>query len=32
VEEKQKEILAIVRRLADEGQLVLGAKGEDKYI
>ncbi|MDB5726970.1 MAG: fliG [Noviherbaspirillum sp.] len=32
VEEKQKEILAIVRRLADEGQLVLGAKGEDKYV
>jgi flagellar motor switch protein FliG len=32
VEEKQKEILQIVRRLADEGQVVLGAKGEDKFV
>jgi flagellar motor switch protein FliG len=32
VEEKQKEILAIVRRLADEGQVVLGGKGEDKFV
>lgn len=32
VEEKQKEILAIVRRLADEGQVVIGKKGEDTYV
>jgi flagellar motor switch protein FliG len=32
VEEKQKEILQIVRRLADEGQVVLGGKGEDTYV
>lgn len=32
VETSQKEILQIVRRLADEGQVVLGAKGEDKYV
>lgn len=32
VESQQKEILQIVRRLADEGQIVLGAKGEDAYV
>ncbi|MFC7514208.1 flagellar motor switch protein FliG [Herbaspirillum sp. GCM10030257] len=32
VEEKQKEILAIVRRLADEGQVMIGPKGEDTYV
>lgn len=32
VEEKQKEILAIIRRLADEGQVTIGGKGEDTYV
>jgi flagellar motor switch protein FliG len=32
VEAQQKEILQIVRRLADEGQIMLGAKGEDAYV
>jgi flagellar motor switch protein FliG len=32
VEAQQKEILAIVRRLADDGQIALGAKGEDAYV
>jgi flagellar motor switch protein FliG len=32
VESQQKEILQIVRRLADEGQLMLGAKGDDAYV
>lgn len=33
VEANQKEILKIVRRLADEGQVILGAKGEeDTYV
>ena len=32
VEAQQKEILAIVRRLADEGQISLGAKGEEQYV
>ncbi len=32
VEAQQKEILQIVRRLADEGQIQLGAKGDDAYI
>jgi flagellar motor switch protein FliG len=32
VEAKQKEILAIVRRLSDEGEITLGAKGEDPYV
>ena len=32
VETQQKEILQIVRRLADEGQIVLGGKGEDSYV
>lgn len=33
VEANQKEILKIVRRLADEGQITLGSKGEeDAYV
>ena len=32
VEARQKEILQIVRRLADEEQIVLGAKGEDAFV
>lgn len=32
VESQQKEILQIVRRLADEGQIVIGGKGEDTYV
>ena len=33
VEGEQKEILKIVRRLADEGQIVLGGKGgEDQMV
>jgi flagellar motor switch protein FliG len=32
VEAEQKEILKIVRRLADEGQLVLGGKGDDEFV
>jgi flagellar motor switch protein FliG len=32
VETQQKGILQIVRRLSDEGQIVLGGKGEDSFI
>lgn len=32
VEAEQKEILKTVRRLADEGQLMLGGKGDDSYV
>ncbi|APV51423.1 flagellar motor switch protein FliG [Betaproteobacteria bacterium GR16-43] len=32
VEGQQKEILKIVRRLSDEGQIALGAKGDDAYV
>ncbi len=32
VEGAQKEILKIVRRLSDEGQIVLGGKGEDQFV
>jgi len=32
VEAQQKEILQIVRRLADEGQIILGAKGDDPLV
>jgi flagellar motor switch protein FliG len=32
VETQQREILSIVRRLADEGQISLGAKGEEAYV
>jgi flagellar motor switch protein FliG len=32
VEANQKEILVIVRRLADEGQLTIGGNAEDAYV
>jgi len=32
VEAEQKEILKIVRKLADEGQVVLGGKGEEGFV
>ncbi|MFT5590133.1 MAG: flagellar motor switch protein FliG [Bradyrhizobium sp.] len=32
VEAQQKEILQVVRRLSDEGQIQLGAKGDDAYV
>ncbi len=32
VEGEQKEILKVARRLADEGQIQLGGKGEDAYV
>lgn len=32
VEAQQKEILKIARRLAEEGQIVLGGRGEDAYV
>jgi flagellar motor switch protein FliG len=32
VEAQQKEILKIVRRLVEEGQIALGGKGEDAYV
>ena len=32
VEAQQKEILAVVRRLADEGQISLGGNGEEAYV
>ncbi|MGB8518465.1 MAG: FliG C-terminal domain-containing protein, partial [Gallionella sp.] len=32
VEANQKEILKIVRRLSDEGQISLGGKGEEAYV
>lgn len=32
VEAEQKEILKIVRRLADEGQIVMGGKGDDQFV
>ena len=32
VEKEQKEILTIVRRLSDEGQVALGGSGEDAYV
>jgi flagellar motor switch protein FliG len=32
VEKEQKEILKIVRRLADEDQIVIGGKGEEQYV
>ncbi len=32
VEAEQKEILKVVRRLADEGQIILGGKGEEGYV
>jgi flagellar motor switch protein FliG len=32
VEAQQREILVVIRRLADEGQITLGAKGEEAYV
>ncbi len=32
VETEQKEILKIVRRMADEGQIALGGKGDEAYV
>src|SRR4051812_8021971 len=32
VEAEQKEILKIVRRMAEEGQIVLGGKGDDQFV
>ena len=32
VEAEQKEILKVVRKLADEGQIVLGGKGEEGFV
>ena len=32
VEAEQKEILKIVRRMAEEGQVVLGGKGDDQFV
>jgi flagellar motor switch protein FliG len=32
VEANQKEILAIIRRLADGGQIVIGGKGDDRFV
>jgi flagellar motor switch protein FliG len=32
VEAEQKEILKIVRRMAEEGQVVLGGKGDDQFL
>jgi flagellar motor switch protein FliG len=32
VEAEQKEILKLVRRLADEGQIALGGKGDDAFV
>ena len=32
VEANQKEILQIVRRLAEEGQIIIGGKGDDQFV
>jgi flagellar motor switch protein FliG len=32
VEAQQKQILQVVRRLADEGQIVFGSQGEESYV
>ena len=32
VEEQQKEIIKIVRRLADEGQVVIGGGADDSFV
>jgi len=32
VEAEQKEILKVVRRLSDEGQIALGGKGDESYV
>jgi flagellar motor switch protein FliG len=32
VEAEQKELLKVVRRLADEGQIILGGGGDDDFL
>jgi flagellar motor switch protein FliG len=32
VEAQQKEILKLVRKLADDGQIVMGGQGEDAFV
>jgi flagellar motor switch protein FliG len=32
VEAEHKEILKVVRRLADEGQIVLGGQGDEAFV
>jgi flagellar motor switch protein FliG len=32
VEAEQKAILQTVRRLADEGQIMIGGRGDDQYV
>ncbi|MDP3133609.1 MAG: FliG C-terminal domain-containing protein, partial [Burkholderiaceae bacterium] len=32
VEAQQKEVLKIVRRLTDEGQIVMGGGGDDAFV
>jgi len=32
VEAQQKEVLKVVRRLADEGQIVIGVGGDDSFV
>jgi flagellar motor switch protein FliG len=32
VETQQKEILKVVRRLTDEGQIVMGGGGDDAFV
>ena len=32
VEAQQKEILKLIRRLADEGQIVIGGKAEEAFV
>ncbi len=32
VEAEQKEIIKVIRRMADEGQIALGGKGDDAYV
>ena len=32
VEANQKEILTVVRRLAEEGQIIIGGKGDDQFV
>ena len=32
VEDAQKEVLSIAKRMADSGEISLGGKGEDEYV
>jgi flagellar motor switch protein FliG len=32
VESEQKEMLKVVRRLADEGQIVMGGGGDEQFV